>query len=74
MYVTMAYTPCISVLNSMRPLSVGHHLILSHAFAVRLYRENFAGSAGGVGGGQIGITLDCVWYIPYDADSQECVS
>lgn len=53
--------------------SVAHHLILSHAFAAKLYREEFSGSAGGTGGGQIGITLDCGWYIPYDSDSQECM-
>lgn len=55
------------------PYSVAHHLILSHAFAAKLYHEEFAGSAGSTGGGQIGITLDCVWYIPYDSDNQECM-
>ncbi|KAF9459727.1 beta-glucosidase 1A [Collybia nuda] len=59
--------------SGTEPWIVAHHLILSHAFTVKLYREEFAGTAGGTGGGQIGITLDCGWYIPYDSDSQECI-
>ncbi|CDO75757.1 hypothetical protein BN946_scf184921.g33 [Trametes cinnabarina] len=45
---------------------VAHNLILAHAYAVKAYREEFKA----VQGGQIGITLDCHWQIPYD-DSPE---
>ncbi|KAH9939868.1 beta-glucosidase 1A [Amylocystis lapponica] len=45
---------------------VGHNLILAHAYAVKLYREEYKP----VHGGQIGITLDCHWQLPYD-DSPE---
>ena len=46
--------------------SVGHHLILSHAYACKLYREQFQGTQGGT----IGITLNGDMAIPYD-DSPE---
>lgn len=46
--------------------SVAHHLILSHALAVQLYRDEFKSSQGGV----IGIALNGDMAIPYD-DSQE---
>ncbi len=42
--------------------SVGHNLILAHAYAVKLYREQFKPSQGG----QIGITLDLHWQLPWD--------
>lgn len=58
----------ISVLKWMSSFSVGHHLILAHAYAVKAYREEFKAQ-----GGQIGVTLDCVWYMPYD-DSPESMS
>ncbi|KAI0938619.1 Beta-glucosidase 1A [Taiwanofungus camphoratus] len=45
---------------------VAHNLILAHAYAVKLYRDEFKA----VQGGQIGITLDCHWQLPYD-DSPE---
>ncbi len=48
--------------------SVAHHLILAHAYAVKAYREENTTQ-----GGQIGITLDCPWYIPYD-DKPESMS
>ena len=41
-------------------------MILAHAYAVKLYRQEYKP----VQGGQIGITLDCHWQIPYD-DSPE---
>ncbi|KZT10298.1 glycoside hydrolase family 1 protein [Laetiporus sulphureus 93-53] len=47
---------------------VAHNVILSHAYAVKLYREEFKS----VQGGQIGITLDCHYPFPYD-DSPENV-
>lgn len=42
--------------------SVGHHVILSHAYAVKIYREEFKEAQGG----QIGITLNGDWAVPYD--------
>lgn len=45
-----------------KSFSVGHSIILAHAYAVKLYREVYQGE----NGGQIGITLDCHWTIPYD--------
>ncbi|KAI0746971.1 beta-glucosidase 1A [Daedaleopsis nitida] len=41
---------------------VAHNLILAHAYAVKLYREQFKATQGGV----IGITLDCQWQEPWD--------
>ncbi|KAI0371234.1 beta-glucosidase 1A [Pilatotrama ljubarskyi] len=48
---------------------VAHNLILAHAYAVKVYREEFQQSQGG----QIGITLDCHWQMPYD-DSPESIA
>lgn len=41
-------------------------MILSHAYAVKVYREEFKAKQGG----QIGITLNGDWAMPYD-DSPE---
>ncbi|KAF7792027.1 hypothetical protein EIP86_003054 [Pleurotus ostreatoroseus] len=49
--------------------SVGHHVILAHAYATKLYREEFKAKQGG----QIGITLNGDWAMPYD-DSPESTS
>ncbi|GBE87454.1 Beta-glucosidase 1A [Sparassis crispa] len=65
---------CISVLGyqkgafapghkgDVEPWIVAHHTILAHAYTVKLYREEFKPTQGG----QIGITLDCHWQLPYD--------
>ena len=42
--------------------SVAHHVILSHALVVKLYRDEFKSTQGGV----IGITLNGDMAIPYD--------
>lgn len=47
-------------------ISTAHNLILAHAHAVKVYRDEFKTKQGG----QIGITLDCHWLLPYD-DSPE---
>ncbi|KZT70480.1 glycoside hydrolase family 1 protein [Daedalea quercina L-15889] len=52
--------------SDTEPWIVAHNLILAHAHAVKLYREEYKS----IQGGHIGITLDCHWQIPYD-DSPE---
>lgn len=44
------------------PWIVGHSLILAHAKAVKLYRDEFKATQKG----QIGVTLNCDWAEPYD--------
>ncbi|THG95264.1 hypothetical protein EW026_g6363 [Hermanssonia centrifuga] len=44
----------------------GHSVILSHAYAVKLYREEFKAKQDG----QIGITLNGDWAMPYDDSIQ----
>ncbi|CCL99376.1 uncharacterized protein FIBRA_01394 [Fibroporia radiculosa] len=48
--------------SSTEPWIVGHSLLLSHAHAVKLYRDEFKPAQRG----QIGITLNGDWAIPYD--------
>nr|Q25BW5.1 RecName: Full=Beta-glucosidase 1A; AltName: Full=Cellobiase 1A [Phanerodontia chrysosporium]BAE87008.1 beta-glucosidase [Phanerodontia chrysosporium] len=48
--------------SNTEPWIVSHHIILAHAHAVKLYRDEFKEKQGG----QIGITLDSHWLIPYD--------
>lgn len=50
--------------------SVAHNLILAHAFTVKLYRDDFKA----VQKGQIGITLDFHWPIPYDETPESMTS
>ncbi|KIJ64974.1 glycoside hydrolase family 1 protein [Hydnomerulius pinastri MD-312] len=52
--------------SSTEPWIVGHSVILAHAYAVKLYREEFKASQGG----QIGITLNGDWAMPYDDSPQ----
>ncbi|KAF8064822.1 beta-glucosidase [Lyophyllum atratum] len=52
--------------SSTEPWIVGHNLIVAHANAVKLYREEFKKTQGG----QIGITLNGDWQMPYD-DNEE---
>lgn len=55
--------------GDVEPWIVAHHTILAHAYTVKLYREEFKQTQGG----QIGITLDCHWQLPYD-DSPENIA
>ncbi|PPQ78795.1 hypothetical protein CVT26_005702 [Gymnopilus dilepis] len=48
--------------TSTEPYIVGHHIILSHAYAVKYFREQVQPHHGG----SIGITLDSSTYLPYD--------
>nr|Q25BW4.1 RecName: Full=Beta-glucosidase 1B; AltName: Full=Cellobiase 1B [Phanerodontia chrysosporium]AHH92833.1 beta-galactosidase [synthetic construct]BAE87009.1 beta-glucosidase [Phanerodontia chrysosporium] len=52
--------------SSTEPWIVGHSVILAHAYAVKLYREQFKANRGG----QIGITLNGDWAMPYDDSPQ----
>lgn len=45
-----------------REFSVGHAIILAHAHAVKIFREEIKPTQGGV----IGITLNGDWALPYD--------
>jgi beta-glucosidase len=47
--------------SAREPYIVTHNILLSHAAAVRLYRQHYQPAQKG----QIGITLVCHWYIPY---------
>nr|ABY84677.1 coniferrin beta glucosidase [Leucaena leucocephala] len=46
--------------SSTEPYLVAHHLLLSHASAVQIYKSKFQASQKGV----IGITLVCHWFVP----------
>ncbi|KAJ7508479.1 beta-glucosidase 1B [Mycena galericulata] len=52
--------------SSTEPWIVGHNVILSHAYATKLYREEFKSKQGG----QIGITLNGDWQMPYDSSPE----
>lgn len=43
-------------------IRVGHHLILAHAHAVKLYRDEYKTKQKG----EIGITLEKNWTMPWD--------
>lgn len=58
-----------SCISTLLLYSVGHHLIIAHANAVKLYREEYKPSQEG----SIGITLNGDWSMPYD-DSAESKS
>lgn len=60
----------ISVTKSFSFLRVGHNLIVSHASVVKLYRDEFKA----IQGGQIGITLNGDWQMPYDDKSENVIA
>ncbi|XP_031384845.1 beta-glucosidase 12-like isoform X2 [Punica granatum] len=47
--------------SGTEPYLVAHHLLLAHAAAVKLYKENYQASQNG----SIGITLTTQWFEPY---------
>ncbi|XP_024523667.1 beta-glucosidase 26 isoform X2 [Selaginella moellendorffii] len=67
-YVQGYYAPgrctgCPQGNSSTEPYIVGHHLLLAHAKAVKLYRRKYKVNQRGV----IGMTLDSFWYEPYSS-------
>ncbi|KAL4198178.1 hypothetical protein AMTRI_Chr03g44620 [Amborella trichopoda] len=54
---------CTEGNSGTEPYVVGHHLLLSHASAVKLYKEKYQAHQKGV----MGITLDTSWMIPYSS-------
>lgn len=48
--------------SNTEPWIVGHNSMIAHAYAVKLYREEFKVKQGGT----IGITLNGDWAMPYD--------
>lgn len=56
--------------SKTEPYIVAHNLIISHAYAVKAYREDFKARQGGV----IGITLNGDYYMPYDDDPASAFS
>ncbi|KAM0080966.1 hypothetical protein ACKRZS_006866 [Fusarium odoratissimum] len=46
---------------------VGHNILLAHALAVKIYREEFKHSSGG----EIGITLSSDWAYPFNPDDEK---
>ncbi|RKL26004.1 Beta-glucosidase 1B [Fusarium proliferatum] len=46
---------------------VGHNILLAHASAVKIYRDEFKNSSGG----EIGITLSCDWAYPSNPDDEK---
>ncbi|KAG6380493.1 glycoside hydrolase family 1 protein [Boletus reticuloceps] len=48
--------------STTEPWIVGHNVILAHAYAIKVYREEFRPMQKG----EIGITLNGDWTIPYD--------
>ncbi|XP_031406253.1 beta-glucosidase 44-like isoform X2 [Punica granatum] len=55
-----AFGNCTAGNSATEPYIVAHHLILSHAAAVKRYREKYLATQKG----RIGILLDFVWYEP----------
>ncbi|BAF24116.2 Os08g0509400, partial [Oryza sativa Japonica Group] len=51
--------------SGREPYVAGHHLLVAHAEAVRLYRARYRAAHGG----EVGITQVSHWFEPYDAGS-----
>lgn len=51
----------ISIFFNAHETSVGHNVVLAHAHTVASYNKNFCAKQSG----QIGITLDAVWCMPW---------
>ncbi|WVZ03052.1 hypothetical protein V8G54_023858 [Vigna mungo] len=58
---------CTAGDSTTEPYVVTHHLILSHAAAVKVYREKFQVSQKG----QIGVTLNSAWVLPLSQSKED---
>ncbi|KAJ8638097.1 hypothetical protein MRB53_012364 [Persea americana] len=58
---------CSTGNSATEPYIVGHHLLLAHAAAVKLYREKYKSSQKG----NVGITLTTRWYIPLSSSKSD---
>ncbi|RWR77819.1 Beta-glucosidase 12 [Cinnamomum micranthum f. kanehirae] len=58
---------CSTGNSATEPYIVGHHLLLAHAAAVKLYREKYKASQKG----NVGITLTTRWYIPLSSSKSD---
>ncbi|PKI36033.1 hypothetical protein CRG98_043608 [Punica granatum] len=58
---------CTGGNSATEPYLVSHHLLLAHAFAVKLYREKYQESQKG----RTGITLDATWSVAYSNSKQD---
>ncbi|XP_024540409.1 beta-glucosidase 13 isoform X1 [Selaginella moellendorffii] len=58
---------CSAGNSSVEPYIVGHHILLSHASAVKIYREKYQEKQAGI----IGITLDAQWHEPFSRSSKD---
>ncbi|KAG9132598.1 hypothetical protein Leryth_023058 [Lithospermum erythrorhizon] len=71
MYSLMAYEGGVFIGNeATEPYLVAHHILLSHAKVVQLYRNNHQVSQNG----QIGITLICHWMLPYSNSTADSLA
>lgn len=69
-YNTGAHAPGRDAAPDIEPYVAAHNLLLAHAEAVRIYREDFAEHQAG----QIGIALNADWRQPRDPARQEDVT
>ncbi|KAI4345299.1 hypothetical protein L6164_012435 [Bauhinia variegata] len=57
---------CLGGDSAKEPYTVGYSLLLTHAEAVDLYRTKYKDQ-----NGQIGITLNCAWYVPFSERQED---
>ncbi|XP_057948366.1 beta-glucosidase 13-like [Malania oleifera] len=53
--------------RAKNPYIAAHHLLLAHANAAKVYRENYQDTQGG----EIGLSLGAQWYLPLTDDSPQ---
>lgn len=69
-YGVGVHAPGRSSEPGVEPYIAGHHMLLAHAFAVRLYKREFERKQDG----QIGIALTCDWFFPEDPFDEDQLS
>jgi beta-glucosidase len=67
-YGTGAHAPGIS--SATAPLVAAHNMLLAHAAAARVYRQEFQSTQGGA----VTLVVNCDWREPQDPDSAEDVA